>query len=70
MPLTSPDQVWFDNPASLAPKYAVAAELGLGGVGFWNLDLLDYQVGDERAKRQTADMWEAVKVYTGHGSNG
>ncbi len=28
-------QVWFDSPVTLVPKYALAASLGLRGVGMW-----------------------------------
>lgn len=58
-------QVWYDDPRSLTPKFRLAAELGLRGVGVWNLDLLDYSAaGAPGARRQTRDMWDALKAFT------
>jgi spore germination protein YaaH len=54
-------QVWFDNPESLAAKYKVASDHGLAGIGFWNLDCLDYSSSDKTVQQQTAAMWAAVK---------
>ena len=34
--------MWYDDPQSLAIKYKVAADMGLGGVGFWTGNFLDY----------------------------
>ena len=57
-------QVWYDEPRSLAPKFRLAAELGLRGVGLWNLDLLDYSAAAAPAARQqTRDMWAALRAY-------
>jgi GH18 family chitinase len=53
--------VWFDNPESLAAKYKVASDNGLAGIGFWNLDCLDYGSSDSVVQQQTAAMWAAVK---------
>jgi hypothetical protein len=47
---------------------AAAAAAGLRGVGFWNLDSLDYfgdRGGGEQGVRQAAAMWEAVRAFTG-----
>jgi di-N-acetylchitobiase len=52
--------VWYDDPASLALKYQVAADHGLKGIGFWNLDCLDYSSKDKLVQQQTRDMWDAV----------
>jgi di-N-acetylchitobiase len=52
--------VWYDDPASLAQKYQVAADHGLKGIGFWNLDCLDYSSKDGLVQQQTRDMWDAV----------
>ena len=58
-------QVWYDDPRSLTPKFRLAAELGLRGVGLWNLDLLDYlATAAPAARRQTLDMWDALKAFT------
>lgn len=53
-------QVWYDNKNSLKLKYEFAAEAGLNGVAIWNADLLDYSDG-ERAKKETKEMWDALK---------
>lgn len=58
-------QVWFDDPASLTVKWGVAAELGLRGIGVWNLDCLDYGSKDARVQQQTAEMWAAVRAVVG-----
>ena len=58
-------QVWFDDPRSLELRYRLAAELGLRGVGLWNLDLLNYsETASLAAQQQTRDMWAALKVFT------
>jgi len=54
-------QVWFDNPQSLALKYQLAAELGIKGIGFWNLDCLAYGGSDALARGQTEEMWQTVR---------
>ncbi|WIA29055.1 hypothetical protein OEZ86_011567 [Tetradesmus obliquus] len=53
-------QVWYDDPASLALKYQVAADAGLQGIGIWNLDCLDYSSKDALVQQQTREMWAAV----------
>ena len=57
-------QVWFDSPASLEAKYALAAQLGLRGVGMWHLDCLDYRCGDAACRGETAAMWRALRAFT------
>ena len=47
-------QVWFDNPDSLYIKSHIAKDLGLGGVGMWNANSLDYS-----NDTQIASMWNA-----------
>lgn len=60
-------QVWYDDPRSLELRYRLAAELGLRGVGLWNLDLLDYsETASLAAQQQTREMWAALKVFTSH----
>lgn len=54
-------QVWFDDPRSLAAKYKVASDNNLAGIGFWNLDCLDYSSSEPLVQQQTADMWSAVQ---------
>lgn len=53
--------MWFDNPESLSAKYKVASDSGLAGIGFWNLDCLDYGSSDPVVQQQTAAMWDAVR---------
>lgn len=62
-------QVWYDDPSSLALKYHIAAEHGLMGIGFWNLDCLDYDSKDSLVQHQTAEMWQAVKTAVAAFSN-
>ncbi len=54
-------QVWFDDPHSLRLKYQVAVDNGLRGVGFWNLDCLDYHSENPLVMQQTGSMWDAVR---------
>ena len=49
-------QVWFDNVDSLTVKYKhVAQALGLGGVGMWAANFLDYSNAT-----QVDQMWAAL----------
>ena len=48
-------QVWYDDPISLSIKYEIAVDMGLGGVGFWTGNYLDYT-----NKTMVEDMWSAV----------
>lgn len=52
-------QVWFDDPQSISLKTVQVRHLGLGGVGMWNGNLLDYSQ-DPVARQQTAAMWDAL----------
>ena len=57
-------QVWYDDPHSLELRYRLAAELGLRGVGLWNLDLLDYsETASLAAQQQTREMWAGSLAY-------
>lgn len=40
-------------------KVALASQMGLQGVGVWNLDCLDY--ADPAAHQFTAAMWKALQ---------
>lgn len=55
-------QIWYDDPKSLALKYQVAVEYNLRGIGFWNLDCLDYASTDPLVQQQTRAMWSAVQT--------
>ena len=61
-------QMWYDDPQSLSIKFKMATQMGLRGVGFWNLDALDYS-GDAKGAADTRAMWNAVARYYGHGTN-
>lgn len=56
-------QVWYDDPFSLQVKYDAAKASGWRGVGFWNLDLVDYTSTDEQVQRETKAMWEAISTF-------
>lgn len=60
-------QVWFDTPPSLRPKYRLASELGLRGVGFWSLGSLEHGTTDPLVAAEVADMWGALRTFTGAG---
>lgn len=55
-------QIWFDNPESLARKYALVRELGLRGTGMWNVDSLDYAATQGPRARETQAMWAALQA--------
>ena len=57
-------QVWMENPATGAQKWAVAASMGLGGVMLWNLDWLNYTAAAPDAD-DTAAWYDAIYSYTG-----
>ena len=48
-------QVWFDDTKSLRPRYDLAKELGMGGVGMWSAGDLDYENAT-----QVDDFWGAI----------
>jgi len=50
-------EVWFDDPVSLAPKYALAATYGLKGVGMWEATHVDYT---PEGQADADAMWAAV----------
>ncbi|KAI3428045.1 hypothetical protein D9Q98_006431 [Chlorella vulgaris] len=56
-------QIWFDDPASIRLKCQLATELGLRGVGVWNLDCLDYQCVDPACSHATMAMWAALQAF-------
>ena len=48
-------KVWYDDPVSLGIKYRIAVDMGLGGVGFWTGNYLDYN-----NKTIVEAMWSVV----------
>ena len=53
-------QVWFDPPAVLREKYAVARAIGILGLSMWAVDFLS---NDARHAAETAAMWQAMDVF-------
>ena len=52
-------QVWYDDVSSISEKVQLASQLGLQGVGVWNLDCLEYE--EEKAQDETIAMWQALE---------
>jgi spore germination protein YaaH len=51
-------EIWFDNPTSLAPKYALATKYKLAGVGMWEATHVKY---DPNIRTTDADaMWDSL----------
>jgi di-N-acetylchitobiase len=50
-------QVWFDNPQSLAIKYAWAKSQRILGIGVWHADMLDYSDQSQMAMWNTLDAF-------------
>lgn len=51
-------QIWFDDPESLAPKYALATKYGLGGVGMWEATKVAYN--PNASLPDAAAMWDSL----------
>ena len=51
-------QIWFDNPTTLAAKYAWVAKAGLRGVGIFETTMLDRCSNASRAA-----MWGALSHF-------
>ena len=60
-------EVWYDDAKSLAPKYALARDNGLRGVGMWQATSLDY-TGTFQA--ETDAMWAAIMNWKKNGTAG
>jgi len=56
-------RVWFDCPRSLTEKYRLAKSFTLAGVGFWNIDSLDYESDAFAAQRIRTRMFEALDAF-------
>lgn len=57
--------VWYDDNVSLAPKYRLARDHGLLGVGMWKADNLPVpdEHGNDPHKVQRQAMWTAVAAW-------
>ena len=53
-------EVWYDDAKSLKPKYAIARDNGLRGVGMWTGTALDYS-GKHQA--ETDAMWASIMAW-------
>jgi len=51
-------EIWFDDPVSLSPKYKLATKYGLKGVGMWEADKVYYDP-DKRTVDADA-MWDSL----------
>lgn len=56
-------QVWYDDAESIELKARLAGELGLRGVGMYNVDDLDYREDDPVAVAETKAMWSALDGF-------
>lgn len=54
-------EIWFDDATSLAPKYQVALEAGLLGVGMWEASHLNYSASEGA---EAKGMWDALCMRT------
>ena len=55
--------VWYDDATSLAPKYKLAADHGLLGVGMWSVDKLPVPQRGDSSDPHAAErkaMWAAI----------
>ena len=57
------EQLWYDDPASLSVKVAVAKAAGWRGVGPWNFDALDSTSTDPDIRRETREMWDVLAAF-------
>ena len=55
-------EVRYDDPSSLAMRYAYAKSEDFRGVGMWHADSLDYS-DEPTAKKQTKAMWDAIDRF-------
>eukprot|EP01099_Mayorella_cantabrigiensis_P003443 TRINITY_DN2640_c0_g1_i3.p1 TRINITY_DN2640_c0_g1~~TRINITY_DN2640_c0_g1_i3.p1 ORF type:complete len:292 (+),score=42.46 TRINITY_DN2640_c0_g1_i3:355-1230(+) len=56
-------QVWYDDPASLAIKFAFGQSMSLRGAGMWNADSLSYNTTDPQSIEETQVMWDIMRTY-------
>ncbi len=53
-------EVWYDDATTLKPKYALARDNGLRGVGMWRACALDYT---GKHANETKAMWAAIQNW-------
>ena len=58
-------QLWYDDPVSLGFKYNMAGTLNLRGIGFWDLDQMDYSDTPQNVIMRK-EMWETIDVFWDH----
>ena len=65
-PLKYPQYKWntvyYDTPATLKLKYAMAGRKGIRGVSMWTIDYVSYERSAQGAKER-AEMWDAVDAF-------
>ena len=57
-------QMWYDDVESLSIKYMSAATMRLRGIGFWNIDCIEYNSKVESVRQHTYQMLKAIDVFT------
>ena len=61
---SGPAQIFFDDPRTLAAKYEIAAQLGLRGIGPYDLADLEWEWPANSFKEPWAqDMWKALQRF-------
>lgn len=62
LPGTSPaTEIWYEDATTLAPKYQLARQYALQGVGMWNADDLDFV----QFPTQSRAVWQAMTAALG-----
>ena len=61
----SGNTIWYDDASTLTPKYALARDNGLLGVGMWSVDKLPLPGADgsDPHKREREEMWSAISNW-------
>jgi spore germination protein YaaH len=58
------DIIWYDDAKTLAPKYKIAKDNELLGVGIWTVDKLPVASGNtDPYKQEREDMWSALSHW-------
>merc|ERR1711971_36128 len=53
--------IWYDDAETLAPKYKLASDNNLMGVGVWEVDKLPYD--DDKHDKEVKAMWSALSDW-------